>query len=189
MKSKREGAMRMVKDRMLDPAALAAQYGVPPQSADRGKTEKAAYAETERRLYAMRALRARVEDTREELAELEGLGIEALREHSASLVRVLRPGMRLDPEEVHAVQLAALRGRLAADERELKRMNIALSFISDDPYYLAVEARYLRGMGDYDIAERLNCDPSTVRRNRTRLVRMLALRLYGVGGGICGISF
>ena len=40
-----------------------------------------------------------------------------------------------------------------------------------------------------DIAERLNCDPSTVRRNRTRLVRMLALRLYGVGGGICGISF
>ncbi len=189
MKSKQEGAMRMVKDRMLDPAALAAQYGVPPQSADRGKTEKAAYAETERRLYAMRALRARVEDTREELAELEGLGIEALREHSASLVRVLRPGMRLDPEEVHAVQLATLRGRLAADERELKRMNIALSFISDDPYYLAVEARYLRGMGDYDIAERLNCDPSTVRRNRTRLVRMLALRLYGVGDGICGISF
>ena len=129
------------------------------------------------------------EDAREELAELEGLGVEALREHSASLVRVLRPGMRLDPEEVHAMQLATLRGRLAADERELKRMNIALSFISDDPYYLTVEARYLRGVGDYDIAERLNCDPSTVRRNRIRLVRMLALRLYGMGGGACGSSF
>ena len=102
---------------------------------------------------------------------------------------MLRPGMRLDPEEVHTMQLAMLRGRLAADERELKRMNIALSFISDDPYYLTVEARYLRGVGDYDIAERLNCDPSTVRRNRIRLVRMLALRLYGMGGGACGNSF
>ena len=45
------------------------------------------------------------------------------------------------------------------------------------------------GMGDGDIAERLNCDPSTVRRNRMRLVRMLALRLYGVGGGACTLSF
>ena len=115
--------------------------------------------------------------------------MEALREHSSSLVRVLRPGMRLEPEEVHAMQLQMLRGRLAADERELKRMNVALDFIRDDPYYLAVEARYLRGMGDYEIAERLNCDPSTVRRNRTRLVRMLALRLYGVGGGACSLSF
>ena len=166
MKMNRIGTMRMVENRMVDPQALAVHYGVPQQLADRKKTEKAAYAETERRLYAMRALRARVEDAREELAELEGLGVEALREHSASLVRVLRPGMRLDPEEVHTMQLAMLRGRLAADERELKRMNIALSFISDDPYYLTVEARYLRGVGDYDIAERLNCDPSTVRRNQ-----------------------
>ena len=184
MKMNRIGTMRMVENRMVDPQALAVHYGVPQQLADRKKTEKAAYAETERRLYAMRALRARVE-----VAELEGLGVEALREHSASLVRVLRPGMRLDPEEVHTMQLAMLRGRLAADERELKRMNIALSFISDDPYYLTVEARYLRGVGDYDIAERLNCDPSTVRRNRIRLVRMLALRLYGMGGGACGSSF
>ena len=189
MKMNRIGTMRMVENRMVDPQALAVHYGVPQQLADRKKTEKAAYAETERRLYAMRALRARVEDAREELAELEGLGVEALREHSASLVRVLRPGMRLDPEEVHTMQLAMLRGRLAADERELKRMNIALSFISDDPYYLTVEARYLRGVGDVDIAERLNCDPSTVRRNRIRLVRMLALRLYGMGGGACGSSF
>ena len=150
MKMNRIGTMRMVENRMVDPQALAVHYGVPQQLADRKKTEKAAYAETERRLYAMRALRARVEDAREELAELEGLGVEALREHSASLVRVLRPGMRLDPEEVHTMQLAMLRGRLAADERELKRMNIALSFISDDPYYLTVEARYLRGVGDYD---------------------------------------
>ena len=189
MKTKQKGAVRMVENRMVDPVAFAVHYSVRQEPGDRKKAEKAAYAETERRLLALRALRARVEDVREELAELEGLGVEALREHSSSLVRVLRPGMRLEPEEVHAMQLQMLRGRLAADERELKRMNVALDFIRDDPYYLAVEARYLRGMGDYEIAERLNCDPSTVRRNRTRLVRMLALRLYGVGGGACSLSF
>ena len=198
MKQNERTAVRMMDGRMVDPAMLLAQYSVPQQIADRKKAEKAACAETERRLYALRALRARVEDAREELAELEQLGVDALKEHASSLVRVLRPGMRLDPEEVHALQLATLRGRLAADERELKRMNVALSFISDDPYYLAVEARYLRGMGEAqnltqalkgNSKVQLNCDPSTVRRNRMRLVRMLALRLYGVGGGACTLSF
>ena len=33
---------------------------------------------------------------------------------------------------------------------------------------------------DADAALRLRCDPATVRRNRRRLVRRLALRLYGV---------
>ncbi len=173
---------------MVDPAALAACYCVPGPG-ERKQAEKAAYAETERRLFALRPLRARVKETREEIAELEGLGLEALREHSASLVRVLRPGMRLDPEDVHAMQLAHLKGRLAADERELKRMGIALDFIRDDPYFMAIDGRYLKGMADADIAEQLSCDPSTVRRNRTRLVRMLALRLYGTGGGTCSSSF
>ena len=67
----------------------------------REEAQNAAFAATERRLYQMKLIRARVEDAREELAELENLGVEALRHHSSSLVRLLRPGMRLEPEEIH----------------------------------------------------------------------------------------
>ncbi|MBQ3200514.1 MAG: hypothetical protein IJB22_01225 [Clostridia bacterium] len=188
MKQKNGSSVRMIENRMVDPNALAAHYAAAAYG-DTKEQEKAAYRETEKRLFALRALQARMAETKEELSELESLGIDALRQHSASLVRVLRPGMRLEPEEVHRMQLDMLRGRLAADEREWKRMRIALDFIRDDPYYPAVEARYLKGMGDGDVAQRLCCDPSTVRRNRVRLVRTLALRLYGLGGVLCVNSY
>lgn len=138
-----------------------------------------AFGATERRLYALPVIRARIEDCREELAELENCGIEALRQCSASLVRLIRPGVRLTPEEVHEAQIAELRARLAADEREERRMRVALNMIARDHYYSAVEGKYFNGETDREVADKLHCDPATVRRNRAKLVRVLALRLYG----------
>lgn len=140
----------------------------------------AAYSATERRLYQMRLLHARIEDAKEELAGLENLGVAALREHSSSFVRMLRPGMRLDPEEVHTAQMAMLRARLAADEREISKMTVAMECIRDDPYFPAVDMRYTRKMNDTAIAEKLACDKTTVARHRKQLVADLAVRLYGV---------
>ncbi|HWR19653.1 MAG TPA: hypothetical protein VN608_08520 [Clostridia bacterium] len=145
----------------------------------RGEEELSAYAATERRLYAIPILRERIADAREELAELETLGVEALKEHSLSLVRILRPGIRLTPEEVHAAQLSHLRGRLAADEREVRKVQAALTCVQDDPYYHILELKYFQNVKDGYAAEKLCCDPSTIRRNRLRLVKRLALRLYG----------
>lgn len=146
-----------------------------------GKRHKSeACSATERRLYALPVLSMRVQENKEELEELECLGVEALRKHSSSMVRLLRPGIRLTPEEVHAAQLAELRARIAADEREVKKMQAALKSISDDPYYMIIELRFFREKSDDAIAERLCCDPTTVRRNRARLIKRLALRLYGV---------
>ena len=146
----------------------------------RPQAERAAYAATERRLYALPIIRARVEDSREELCELENLGIEALRDHSSSLIRLIRPGMRLEPEEVHAAQMSTLRARLAADERELKKLNIALECVRRDHYFPIIEMKYFQNRSELEIAGRLKCDTSTVGRNRRRLVKTLSLRLYGV---------
>jgi len=166
-----------IENYMLSCGALERHYGAEQQS---GNAAKAAYAATERRLYALPILRERIADNREELEELESCGLEALRHHSSSLVKLIRPGMRLTPEEVHAAQMAELRARLAADEREVRKLQNALHSISADPYYLAVELKYFDSVRDTDAAQRLKCDPATVRRNRRRLVSRLALRLYGV---------
>ena len=169
---------RDIENYMALPEALEKHYG--------GKEEQTAderraglFRETERRLYALPILRQRVKDNREELEELEGLGIDALKHCSSSMVRLLRPGIRLTPEEVHAAQIAHIRGRLAADEREIRKVQGALDMLYDDPYFLSIELRYFSGLSDMDAADRLSCDPTTVRRNRKRLVRQLALRLYG----------
>lgn len=164
------------ENHMLSSGALERYYGGGMSK----NAAQAAYSATEKRLYALPILRERVADNREELTELENCGIEALRQHSSSLVQLIRPGMRLTPEEVHTAQMAELRARLAADEREIRKLQNALNCISDDPYYLTIELKYFSNIKDIDAAQRLKCDPATVRRNRNRLVKRLALRLYGV---------
>ena len=141
---------------------------------------QAAYRATEQRLYRVPALRERVEDDKEDLAALESGETELLGPRPALLELGRAGNTRRSPQDIRGDQMAALRSRLAANERELRRMAAALSFIADDPYYPAIELRYLRGMREVDIAERLQCDPATVRRNRARLIKRLALRLYGV---------
>jgi len=166
-----------IENHMLSEYTLNHYYGDAPAPRN---AAQAAYAATEKRLYALPILRERIEDNREELTELENMGVEALRHHSSSLVRLIRPGMRLTPEEVHSAQMAELRARLAADEREVRKLQNALHSVAEDPYYLTIELKYFSGIKDADAANRLRCDPATVRRNRNRLVKRLALRLYGV---------
>lgn len=164
------------ENHMLSSDALERYYG----GGTSRNAAQAAYSATEKRLYALPILRERIADNREELADLENCGVEALRQNSSSLVRLIRPGMRLTPEEVHAAQMAELRARLAADEREVRKLQNALNCIAEDPYYLTIELKYFNSVKDTDAAQRLKCDPATVRRNRNRLVKRLALRLYGV---------
>lgn len=80
------------ENHMLSVPALDMYYGGHMDS----NASQAAMAATERRLYALPIIRERIEDNREELTELENCGVEALRHHSASLVRLIRPGMASD---------------------------------------------------------------------------------------------
>jgi len=137
------------------------------------------YQLTVKRLYAFPILKERILDNEEQLMELETLGLDALRHHDGSIVRMLRPGMRIDPEEAHNTQLAYLRGRIAADEMEVRQVQRALNNVCGAPYCAVVDCKYFQHMTDEETAEKLCCDPSTVRRNRLRLVRRIALRLYG----------
>lgn len=164
-----------MENHMLSAQALERYYGPLPEP-----PAQAAYRATEQRLYRVADLRERVEDDKEDLMALESGETELLGPRPA-LIEVGRgTGLRRSPQEIRTGQMAALRSRLAANERELRRMAAALGCISEDPYYPAIELRYFQGMREVDIAERLQCDPATVRRNRARLVKRLALRLYGV---------
>ena len=78
------------------------------------------------------------------------------------------------------MQVKLLRARLAADERELKKLDAALDCLKDDPFYRVLELHYERRMGDAQIGDKLRCDRSTIVRHRMQLVRLLASRLYGI---------
>lgn len=163
-----------VENHMLSAQALERHYGPKPEA-----PLQAAYRATEQRLYLVPVLRERIEDDKEDLAALESGELELLSTRTAFLAPGHRGGQARSPQDIRIDQMAALRGRLAANERELRRITTALSCIAADPYYPAIELKYFQGMREADIAERLQCDPTTVRRNRARLVKRLAFRLYG----------
>lgn len=148
-------------------------------AAGRAQAERApsdAYKATERRLYALPVLIKKVEDARQRLAELEQTGVP---KRSKDIIRFARPGVRLSPDEILDVLKAEIRASIAADEHEIETIKKALKNIEGDPYYLAVNGRYFEGISDEEIAKQIPCDERTVRRHRSRLVKIVAVWLYG----------
>lgn len=137
---------------------------------------KDAYKATERRLYALPVLRQKVEDDKEKLEQIKTHGAP---ERSKSIVRFSRTGYRLTPEEMLEAIIKDLEATIAADEYEIETLEKALAHIEDDPFYPAVEAKYIEGLTDDVIAERIPCDATTVWRNRKRLVQTVSTWLYG----------
>jgi hypothetical protein len=139
---------------------------------------KSVYKQTERRLYALPHLLEKAEEDKSRLEEMQESG--TIQGHSLSIVRFTAGGLRADPEDMFEAVMNDLQARMAADQYEIDEMQRALKSIERDAYYPAVPARYFDGRADWEVAEELHCDDSTVRRNRARLVRIVAIRLYGV---------
>ena len=150
------------------------------RTAGRGcDAEKAAMHSAEQRLRQLNIVKGRLEDSRREYRELKDKGIAALKRHDASMVSLIKTGMRLSPEEVHAVQLSMLRQRISADKYELKKMNSALRALEADPFFGILKQYYEQNLSDTDIAEAMGYDRSTIARHRRRLIKLIAFRLYG----------
>ena len=141
------------------------------------RATKDAYRATERRLYALPDIRAKLADDREALEDVKRDGV---KNRSRSITRFLKSGVRLTPEEALAAVVMDLEAAIAAGEHEIDAMERALASISNDEYLLTVTGKYIERLTDEDIAERIPCDPTTVWRNRKRLVQRLSVRLYGV---------
>ena len=137
---------------------------------------KDAYRATERRLYAYNDLKEKIVEDRARLEDMETNGAPG---RSKSLVRYSRTGVRLSPDEMLDGMIQDLRAKIEADEYEVSEIDKGLQLISGDAYYLAVQGKYLDGLDDAAIADAIHCDASTVRRNRGRLVRRVAVKLYG----------
>jgi len=135
------------------------------------------YKATEKRLHAYPVLLRKIENDKGKLEELQAHGAYS---NSRSLIRFNRSTTRLSPEEIVEALTRDLETTIAADQYEVDTIEDALEEIQHDPYYDVIERRHLDGQTDEEIAEYLHCDPSTVRRNRGRLMRTLAVCLYGV---------
>ena len=99
---------------------------------------------------------------------------------SKSIVRFSASGVRVDPEEMLEAVRRSVEAHIAADQEEIDAVTSALGCVKDDYYYPAVYDGLVFHKTDAELAEMLYCDESTIRRNRSRLIHIIAIRLYGV---------
>ena len=157
-------------------ATEAARLAYGAGSIHRAKTAGNVYKETEKRLYAYPDLLEKIAGDKEKLTELMEHGAPT---RSTSVVRFQHSGVRLSPEEILDVLVQDITATIAADQHEADTIAAALERIKTDPYYVVIAGKFIECKPDDEIAALIPCDASTVRRNRGRLVRRLAVWLYG----------
>ena len=144
-----------------------------------GKTGyKKCYKQTEARLYAYPVLQENIKRYEKDIKDLE---IEKITCRSKDLARfsACAGGIRLTPKEIQEGKIIGVKIKLERDKKEIEEVAAALKIIEGDYYELAVLGKCFESIADSHIAEKLSCDESTIRRNRSRLVRKIALFLYG----------
>lgn len=131
---------------------------------------------TERRLFAYNDLTAKLEIDLSELQELKKEGCYLEIEDSVELSENYNI---LSPHIISEKKTEGLKNQIAQGMRELSRLDDAIKAVSGDFYGDIIKLKYIEGKTDEYIAEILNCDVSTVRRNRKRILKRMAVRLYG----------
>lgn len=144
--------------------------------AERNMRPDNCYKQTIQRIKLLPVLQERVNDNLARLGEDGNL----MPGRSKSIVRFSASGVRADPEEMLEAVRRSVEAHLAADQEEIGTVTTAMECVRDDYYYPAVYDGLVLHKTDAELAEMLYCDESTVRRNRSRLIRIISVRLYGV---------
>lgn len=134
------------------------------------------YKHTEARLYAYTTLQENIKRYKLDIKDLKREKITA---KSKDITSFGGDGVRLTPEERQEGKILAVELKLARDQKEVDEIVAALDLIKNDEYYPAIEMRYFKKMTDEIIALQIPCAERTVRYNRNRLIRQMALSLYG----------
>lgn len=144
------------------------------------KSDKTAYQKTEQLLFNFNGFKRIVAERMQEIDDLRKYGIPQKSSMSGGeRVQSSRSvqGIMLPEESVEA----AVRSVEASVHGTVQVINLiekCMSALKNDPYYDILEMRYFEGRTLEDIGVYFGCDHTTISRNKNRLVRELAMRLF-----------
>ena len=143
------------------------------------ENKRSAYAKTESLLYNYKNFKRIVEQKLEEIRTIQECGVP---QRSKSIVQW--SGVHGSPQKIllpsESVE-SAIRSVHASVEKILWAVGLIeanMKAIESDPYYPILEMRYFNGYTQEQIALELGCSQVTVSKNKKRLVRELAMRMF-----------
>jgi RNA polymerase sigma factor (sigma-70 family) len=145
------------------------------------KTEKTAYQKTEQLLFNYNGFKRIVAEKQQEIADLRMYGVPQKSGCAGGGERVQTSrtvqGIVL-PEESVENAVRAVEASVQGTVQAIALIDKCMAALKGDPYYRILEMRYFEGRTQEDIALELNCSQVTISKNKSRLVKDLAMRLF-----------
>ena len=142
--------------------------------------EKSAYAKTESLLYNYRGFKRIVDERMAEIEDIKKYGVPqkggAVVEYGGNCGGTPR-GIVLPEESVEAA-VCRIQHSVEDTVRVISMIDRCMSQIKSDPYYDVLEMLYFEGRTQEDIAMTFGCSQVAISKNKSRLVRELAMRLF-----------
>ena len=143
------------------------------------KQEKNAYQKTEQLLFNYNGFVRIVEERKAEIESLRKYGVP---QKSLSIVEYspgggTPRGLCMEEESVEAA-IRAVEASVHDTVQVIALIDKCMASLASDPYYDILEMRYFEGRTQEDIADYYNCSQVTISKNKSRLVRELALKLF-----------
>ena len=144
------------------------------------KNEKTAYQKTEQLLFNYNGFKRIVEERKQEIADLRKYGVPGKSAMSGGeRVQTSRTNKGIVlPEDAVEDAVRNVERSVQGTVQAITLIDKCMAALKNDPYYDILPMRYFEGRTLEDIGAYLGCDHSTVSRNRSRLVRELAMRLF-----------
>lgn len=143
------------------------------------KMEKTAYQKTEQLLYNYNGFKRIIDERMQEIDDLRKFGVPQRCGSSGERVQNgnLPQGIVLPEESVEAAVRTVQRSVLGAVQ-VVELIDKCMSALKKDQYYKILEMLYFEGRTQEDIAVAYGCNQATIGRNKNRLVKELAMRLF-----------
>lgn len=144
-----------------------------------GKHEQTAYQKTEKLLFKYMDF---VDIINQRKLEIESLRRYGVPQRSLSIVEYspgsgVQPGLCLEEEAVEAA-VRNVEESVHDIVQAVELIDKCMASLATDPYYDILEMRYFEGRTQEDIADYYNCSQVTISKNKARLVKELALKLF-----------
>lgn len=138
------------------------------------KTENS-YKNTENLLNNLHLLKKSVQDMKKQIKDLKEYGAPK----STNAVHVVVPNViREDENEIIDRRISNLRQSIHRTNSVINMINSILNDIRSDKYFMIIELKYFDKKTYEEIAEIMQCDISTVSRNKNRLINVIKVRLF-----------
>lgn len=172
----------MQRQEMMEFAELVAQAVVKAlggKAPTAPKQEKTAYQKTEQLLFNYMGFKRIVAEREQEIEDLRKFGVPKKCGGVTEYVQKggLPRGIVLEEESVEDAVRTVQRS-VQDTVQVIALIDKCMAALKHDPYYPILEMRYFEGRTQEDIGVTLNCNQATIARNKSRLVKELAMRLF-----------